>query len=214
MDKIKIVLADDHQILLDGLRALFEKQEGIEIAGVYPDGAQLFDDLKNTMPDMAIIDINMPGLNGLELTLKIKKEFPSIKVITLSMFDDTVHIMQLIKAGVSAYLFKNTSNTQLLEAISEVQGGNTYFPPEVSEKVAACTRSEKGRQYDIPAPGLTNRELEILKLIAQEYSNAKIGDTLFISERTVETHRKNMLRKANHKNMVGLLKYALDNHLI
>ncbi len=214
MEKIKIVLADDHQILLDGLRALFEKQEAIEIAGVYNNGATLFEDLKRTVPDIAIIDINMPGLNGLELTLRIKKEFPAIKVITLSMFDDIVHIMQLIKAGVSAYLFKNISNSELFEAIREVEKGNTYFPAEVSAKIAAYTRSEKSRQYEVPGPVLTNRELEILKLIALEYSNAKIADTLFISERTVETHRKNMLRKANHKNMVGLLKYVLDNHLI
>jgi len=214
MDKIKIVLADDHQILLDGLKALFEKQDLIEIAGIYNNGADLFDALNDTLPDIAIIDINMPGLNGLELTLKIKKEFPAVKVITLSMFDDIVHIMQLIKAGVSAYLFKNVSNSKLLEAIIEVEKGNTYLPAEVSAKIAAFTRAEKNKQYEMPPPALTGRELEILKLIALEYSNAKIADALFISERTVETHRKNMLRKTNHKNMVGLLKYVLDNHLI
>ena len=214
MDKIKIVLADDHQILLDGLKALFEKQEIIEIRGAYNNGAELFEDLKNTQPDIAVIDINMPGLNGLELTLRIKKEFPVVKVITLSMFDDIVHIMQLIKAGVSAYLFKNVSNAKLLEAITEVAGGNTYFPAEVTAKIAAFTKSEKSRQYTVPAPALTARELQILKLIAMEFSNAQIGDQLFISERTVETHRKNMLRKTSHKNMVGLLKYVLDNQII
>jgi DNA-binding NarL/FixJ family response regulator len=214
MDKIKIVLADDHQILLDGLKALFEKQDELAIAGIYNNGADLFADLQNTMPDIAIIDINMPGLNGLELALKIKKDYPGIKVIALSMFDDIVHIMQLIKAGVSAYLFKNAGNTKLLEAIMEVKTGNTYFPPEVTARITAFTKAEKAKQYEIPAPTLTGRELEILKLIALEYSNAQIGNTLFISERTVETHRKNMLRKTNHKNMVGLLKYVLDNHLI
>src|SRR6185437_433548 len=186
MDKIKIVLADDHQILLDGLKALFEKQDLIEIAGIYNNGADLFDALNDTLPDIAIIDINMPGLNGLELTLKIKKEFPAVKVITLSMFDDIVHIMQLIKAGVSAYLFKNVSNSKLLEAIIEVEKGNTYLPAEVSAKIAAFNRAEKNKQYEMPPPALTGRELEILKLIALEYSNAKIADALFISERTVE----------------------------
>jgi DNA-binding NarL/FixJ family response regulator len=214
MNTIKIVLADDHQILLDGLRALFDKEEGIVVAGIYNNGLDMFNSLKNTRPDIALIDINMPGLNGLELTLKIKKECPGIRVMTLSMFDDINHIMQLVKAGVSAYLFKNISNDELLKAIREVDKGNLYFSPGISARVSEYVKAERSRQYQVPAPALTSRELEILKLIATEYSNAQIGDKLFISERTVETHRKNMLRKTNHKNMVGLLKYVLDNGLI
>ena len=214
MDKIKIVLADDHQILLDGLQALFQKQEDIIVAGVYNNGLDMYDDLKNTLPDIAIVDISMPGLNGLELTLKIRKEYHEIKIITLSMFDDITHIMQLIRAGVSAYLFKNINNDELLLAIREVAKGGTYFSQEISLKVAAFLKAEKNRYNQPLIPALTSRELEILKLVALEYSNAKIADTLFISERTVETHRKNMLRKTNHKNMVGLLKYVMDNHLI
>jgi len=214
MCEIKIVLADDHQILLDGLSSLFDKQDNILVSGAYANGLDLYQDLKNTMPNIAIIDINMPGLNGIELTLKIKREFPAVKVIILSMFDDITHIIQLVKAGVSAYLFKNINNYDLLNAIAEVGKGNLYFSPEVSAKIAEHAKAEKSKQYQIPTPSLTSRELEILKLIALERSNAQIADQLFISERTVETHRKNMLRKTNHKNMVGLLKYVIDNHLI
>jgi len=214
MKKIKIVLADDHQILLDGLAALFEKQDDITVAGVYDNGLDLYRDLKNTLPDVALIDINMPGLNGLELTVKIKKEFEGIKVITLSMFDDITHIMQLTKAGVSAYLFKNINNKELLEAVYTVSGGEKYYSAETARKLAEFTELRKDNQLDPQSAALTKRELEILKLIALEYTNAHIADSLYISERTVETHRKNMLRKTNHKNMVGLLKFVLDNHLI
>ncbi len=214
MNRIKIALADDHHILLDGLKALLEKQQDILLVGIYDNGLTLYEDLKNTMPDIVLIDINMPGLNGHELTLKIKKEFAGIKVITLSMFDDITHIMQLIRSGVSAYLFKNVNNNELLEAIYTVAKGEMYFSTEVSGKIAAFAKAEKSKPDELKIPALTNRELEILKMVALEYSNAQIADLLYISERTVETHRKNMLRKTNHKSMVGLLKYMLDNHLM
>lgn len=211
---IRIVLADDHKILVDGLRSLLEKQADMEVVGIYYNGLDLYNNLKNTSPHIALIDINMPGLNGYELATKIAKEYKGIKVISLSMFDDIAHIMQLLKAGVSAYLLKNINNEELLEAIYSVAAGKSYFTAEIADKIAAFNSTHKNGGEELPTPSLTKRELEILKLIALEYSNAKIADTLFISERTVETHRKNMLRKTNHKNMVGLLKYVFENHLI
>jgi DNA-binding NarL/FixJ family response regulator len=211
MDKVRIVLADDHQILLDGLQSLFEKQGDFLVVGKYNNGIDLYEELRNTQPDIAIIDINMPGLNGHELTLKIKKEFGHIKVIILSMFDDITHITQFVKAGVSAYLLKNINNEGLLRAMYEVEKGNTFFSEEISAKLIAFKKAEKNAPG---GPALTNRELQILKLITIEYSNAQIADALFISERTVETHRKNMLRKTNHKNMIGLLKFVFDSNLI
>lgn len=214
MGKVKIVIADDHHILLDGLRALLAKQKDIQLAGVYDNGLSLYEDLKNTNPDIALIDINMPGMDGYELTLKIKKELPDIKVMTLSMYDDGANIMKLINAGASAYLFKNVNNDELLDAINAVARGKMYFMAEISEKIAAYEADEAKRQKEAPTHRLSARELEILKLISQEKSNGEIADALFISERTVETHRKNMLRKTNHKSMVGLLKYVLEHKLI
>jgi len=214
MNKIRIVLADDHLILLDGLKALLSKQKSLEIVGVYDNGLSLYEALPDTNPDIALIDINMPGLNGHELTLKIKQEFSDIKVITLSMHDNASEIIKLIEAGVSAYLFKNVNNDVLLEAIHAVALGKTYFSPEVSEKIALFSEVRPGKETDSLTLKLTARELEILKLISQEHNNAQIADALFISERTVETHRKNMLRKTNHKSMVGLLTDVLENRLI
>lgn len=214
MEKIRIVVADDHHILLDGLKALLQKQKDIDIAGLFDNGKSLFEALPTLKPQVALVDINMPEMDGLTLTKKIQQHFPHINILVLSMHDDALHIMELIEAGASGYLLKNVTDKELLEAIKAVAAGKRYFSPEVSEKLAALAMQQQRKGEHPSEPKLTERELEILRLIAQEYSNAKIADTLYISERTVETHRKNMLRKTNNKTIVGLLKYALENRLI
>jgi len=214
MNKTKIVIADDHHILLDGLKAMLQKQKDIEVAGLYTNGQELFDELNTTQPAVAIVDINMPGMNGEELTTKIKEFYPAVHVIALSMYDDATHIMDMIEAGVSGYLLKNVNDKELLDAIRMVAGGKMYFSSEVSEKITTLAIRQQKKLEQPEEPRLTERELEILKLVAAEYSNAEIASTLFISERTVETHRKNMLRKTNNKTIVGLLKYALEKQII
>jgi len=214
MDKIKIVVADDHHILLDGLRALLQKQKDVDVAGMYDNGLTLFDQLGTTCPQVALVDINMPGLNGQELTIKIKESYPAINVIALSMYDDAGHIMDMIEAGVSGYLLKNVNDKELLDAIRTVAGGKMYFSSEVSEKITTLVVRRQQKQEQAEEAKLTEREIEVLKLVAEELSNAQIAERLFISERTVETHRKNMLRKTNNKSIVGLLKYAMERHLI
>lgn len=214
MNKTKIVIADDHHILLDGLNAMLQKQADLEVVGMYDNGSALFDDLKNANPDVALVDINMPGMTGDVLTRKIKEFYPNIFVITLSMHDDAAHIMDMIEAGVSGYLLKNVNDKELVEAIRQVAHGKMYFSSEVSEKITSMVVQQQKRLNEPEEAKLTERELEILKLIAQEYSNAQIADTLFISERTVETHRKNMLRKTNNKTVVGLIRYAMERQLI
>jgi DNA-binding NarL/FixJ family response regulator len=130
------------------------------------------------------------------------------------MHDDAGHIMDMIEAGVSGYLLKNVNDKELVEAIRQVAQGKMYFSSEVSEKITSMVVQQQKRLNEPEEAKLTDRELEILKLIAQEYSNAQIADTLFISERTVETHRKNMLRKTNNKTVVGLIRYAMERQLI
>ncbi|MBL7717283.1 MAG: response regulator transcription factor [Flavipsychrobacter sp.] len=214
MDKIRIVVADDHHILLDGLKALLQKQKDLEIAGMYDNGLSLFDDIQKAQPQVALVDINMPGMNGLELTRKIKEYHSHIAVIALSMHDDAGHIMEMIEAGASGYLLKNVNDTELLDAIRAVKNGKMYFSQEVSDTITSYAVNKQRKQDQPEEAKLTERELEILKLIAEELSNAQIAETLFISERTVETHRKNMLRKTNNKTIVGLLKYAMEKSLI
>lgn len=209
-------MADDHHILLDGLNALLQKQKDMEVMGLFNNGMEVYDAISQLepKPQVALLDINMPLMNGHELTLKIKKEYPEIAVIILSMHDDAGHIMELIEAGASGYLLKNVTDKELLEAIKAVAAGKLYFSTEVSEKIALVAMQQQRKTDQAEEPKLTERELEILKLIAQEYSNAQIASTLFISERTVETHRKNMLRKTNNKTIVGLLKYAMEKQII
>lgn len=214
MDKIKIVVADDHHILLDGLKALLQKQKDMDVVGLYGNGLDLYNAVPTVSPHIVLTDINMPGMNGQELTTKLKQDYPQVSVIVLSMHDDIGHIMELIEAGASGYLLKNVNDKELLEAIRTVVSGKVYFCSEVAEKLSTFAVQQQRRAAMPEEPKLTDRELEILKLIAQEYSNAQIGDTLFISERTVETHRKNMLRKTNNKTIVGLLRYAMERQMI
>lgn len=214
MDKIRVLVADDHHILLDGLKALLQKQKDIEIAGLYNNGKQAFEALSELSADVMLVDINMPEMDGHELTRAVKQNYPSVAVIVLSMYDDAGNIMEMIDAGASGYLLKNITDRELLDAIRTVMQGRLYFSAEVSETIAQAAMTHHRRQDQPQEPKLTDRELEILKLIAGEMSNAQIAETLFISERTVETHRKNMLRKTNNKTIVGLLKYALEKQLI
>ena len=214
MEKIRIIVADDHHILLDGLKALLQKQKDIEIVGLFDNGKKVFEALSSAEAHVALVDINMPEMNGHALTQKIKESFPSVSVIALSMYDDAVNILEMIEAGASGYLLKNATDKELLEAIRTVAQGKLYFSQEVSEKITSLVVQQQKKIDQPPEPRLTDREVEILKLISQEYSNAQIAETLFISERTVETHRKNMLRKTNNKTIVGLLKYALEKRMI
>ncbi len=214
MEKIRIVVADDHHILLDGLKALLQKQKDIEIAGLFDNGKALYDAVTVLRPQVALLDISMPGMDGLTLTRLLRQDHPSIAILILSMYDDAGHIMEMIEAGASGYLLKNVTDKELLEGIKTVAAGKLYFSPEVSETIAGLAIRQQRRTETPPEPKLTDRELEILKLISQEHSNAEIAGMLFISERTVETHRKNMLRKTSNKTILGLLKYALEKQLI
>ena len=209
-----MVVADDHHILLDGLRALLQKQKDIEVVGLFDNGKSLYEALPGLQPDVALVDINMPGMDGQELTQQIKVNYPGISVIVLSMYDDSEHIMGLIDAGASGYLLKNVNDRELLEAIRTVSQGKLYFCAEVSERITSFALQQQRKPDKADEPKLTERELEILRLISKEYSNAQIAGELFISERTVETHRKNMLRKTNNKTILGLLKYAIEKQLL
>lgn len=214
MDKLRILIADDHHILLDGLKVLLQKQKDIEVVGMFSDGKSVLEALPNLQVDLALLDINMPKMNGHELMLYIRDQYPNLKVIVLSMYDDVGHIMEMVEAGASGYLLKNITDKELLEAIRTVVAGKLYFSSEVSEKITTLAVQQQRRSEENNEPRLTEREVEILRLIASEYSNAQIAGQLYISERTVETHRKNMLRKTKNKTIVGLLKYAMEKNIL
>lgn len=214
MSKINLVLVDDHHILLDGLSALLKTQKDMQVTAAYTNSADLLSNLEQLQANVFIADINMPGMNGIELTRAISARHNDAAIICLSMHDDAEHITEMSNAGASGYLLKNTNDKDLLEAIRTVAAGKLYFPDDILAKMKEYEQRTSRMAEEASAIKLTSRELEILKLIAAEYSNTRIAETLFISERTVETHRKNMLRKTNHSTMLGLLKFAIDHKLL
>ncbi|HOY40652.1 MAG TPA: response regulator transcription factor [Chitinophagales bacterium] len=212
MKKHKVILVDDHQMLIDGLSAILAANENIEILKTFTNGNLLLEELHELQPEIILTDISMPDIDGYELTKKIKQQNPSIQVIALSMSGSIADINKMLDVGISGYVLKNVGNQELIEAIYKVAQGKMHFSDDVTEEMVKNKHAKPNKQED--QVKLTERELEILKLIVQELNNAEIADKLFISERTVETHRKNMIRKFNTKTIVGLIKYAMDHKLI
>ncbi|HNQ11755.1 MAG TPA: response regulator transcription factor [Bacteroidia bacterium] len=209
---IRVYLVDDHQLMLDGLKTMLEDEESIQLCGMSNSAKEALETVEKLKPDVVITDISMPEMDGRELSLQVKKKFPYIKIIALSMFGDITHIREMMEAGISGYVLKNTGKKELMEAIHKVHSGDIYYCKEVANEVLRFINTKS----DAPKSSisLTAREIEIVKLIAEEYSNQQIAEALFISERTVETHRKNIFRKTETKSVVGLIKYALEKNII
>ncbi|HQO32207.1 MAG TPA: response regulator transcription factor [Chitinophagales bacterium] len=212
MNTYRIVLVDDHQMLIDGLSAILSHYPEIEIIKSYTNGNLLVEEINTVQPDIVLTDISMPMIDGYEMTKQIKKLRPATQVIAVSMSGNIADINKMLDVGISGYVLKNAGNQELIDAIRKVAQGKMYFSDDVTEEMVKNKHAKPEKKEDQPT--LTDRELEILQLIVQELSNAEIADKLYISERTVETHRKNMIRKFNTKTIVGLIKYALDNKLI
>jgi DNA-binding NarL/FixJ family response regulator len=211
MKPLRIILVDDHQIMLDGISALLKNDERFSIVGTYTRCADALAEMQNV--DVVITDIQMPEMNGLEFTKVIRSKFTGVFILALSMSGEDAMVSEMLNAGVNGYVLKNTGQEELKNALMTIVRGETYLSPEIA---AALTRAlvAQRKEAEDPAPKLTQREIEIIKLIAKEYSNEKIANELFISERTVETHRKNIFRKTGTKGVVGLLKYAMDKKII
>lgn len=208
MKKTKILIVDDHAIVLDGLKSLLSKIENIEVAGVANNGEEGLKQLVHTNAELVITDLNMPGMDGLEFIKTIRNDFPPTKIIVLSLHDEPHFIKSIMKHRVQGYILKNDTSSELVLAIEKVLDGKTYLSSKISQILMEQLNEPNTEKL------LTGRELEIIKLIAGECSNKKIAEQLFISERTVETHRKNIFRKTNSINIVGLIKYAYNNNLI
>lgn len=210
--KLKILIVDDHQILIDGIEAMLQDVDNFEVVAKLLDGKLALSYLTNNKVDILLTDLYMPRMTGIELTQRVKKEFPDVKVLALSVSYDVSIVHDLMDAGISGFILKTIGRNELIEAINEVSKGNVYFSREVSNEILRSLANRNDSEEEIYR--LTDREIEILKLIAQEFSNADIAKQLYISERTVETHRKNIYRKTNTKTIVGLIKYAVERKLI
>ncbi|MCW3103706.1 MAG: degU 1 [Bacteroidetes bacterium] len=211
MAKIKVFILDDHQMLIDGLKALLINEKEFEICGTANTAKAALEQIGKNTPDVVLSDINMPEMDGIAFTREVKKAHPEVKVLALSMFGEKSTISEILDAGASGYILKNTGKEELINALLKISAGGMFFSDEISAEMMKAL-SERGQKEE--KVHLTEREKEIINLIAKEYSNAQIGEALFISERTVETHRKNIFRKANTKTVVGLMKFAIENKLI
>jgi len=211
MEQIKILLVDDHKMVREGLKSILEKENFIVTAQAN-NGVEAVNILKDQQVDIVLTDINMPKMDGLELLKTIKRENPDQKVIALTMLGESQHIKQMLKAGASGYLLKNCSVQEIRKAIEAVMKGDTYYSPEVTQIIMDNLMGKKSSKMAVEVP-LSARELEVLHLIIKECSNQEIADTLFISTRTVDAHKRNLLEKTGSKNVAGLVLFAIEKRL-
>lgn len=216
MSKLKILLADDHQIVLDGLQALLSTISDFEIIGAVNNGKEAVDFIATKLkPDIVLMDIDMPVMNGINAAREIKKNFEGVRILTLSMHNEKGVIQTLMDAGADGYILKNSSKEELEKGIRTICNGETFFSTDVTMSLLNQS-SEIKQEKELPQEikDLTEREIEILKLVAEGYSNKEIGERLFISHRTVDTHRTNLMKKMNVHNVAGLIRIALKSGLV
>lgn len=204
----RIFIVDDHQMIIDGINLMLEGRPEFVVVGESTKPLDVLDMPDLAKADILITDIGMPDMSGVELTRAVKNKFPNINVLALSMFVDSAVVAEMIDAGISGYVIKNTGKKELIEALTKVGGGQKYFAQELTMELM---KSYKRGQEESK---LTDREIEIIRMIEKDMTTRDIADTLFISERTVETHRKNILHKTNTQTVVGLLKYAYERKII
>ena len=212
-EKIGIYIADDHEMFVEGISLLLAINGTVVVEASANTGTELIELLKKKIVDIVLLDINMPEMNGFEAAKIIVKKFPSVKIIALSMFLEKEYIQELINIGVYGYILKNTKIQELEKAIILIASGKKYFSNDVGLKLLnAQTNNEYAEGFLLEQQqGLTEREIDVLKLIVQENTTSEIAEKLFISVHTVETHRKNLIKKVKVKNVAGLVKYALQN---
>ncbi len=215
MNKIRVFLADDHLILREGIRALLEKVSDIEMVGEAGDGAEAVAKVEQLVPDVVLMDITMPGLNGLEATRQIKQKNPQVKVLILTMHETNQYLSQMLQAGASGYVVKTTATSELISAIRAVHQGDVYLYPSITRMlVEDYLQRVKGGEEKTSYEGLTSREREILMYIAEDRKNKEIADLLGISVRTVQAHRTNLMDKLGAHDRTELVKYAISKGII
>jgi DNA-binding NarL/FixJ family response regulator len=199
-------------MFIDGVKALLSKEKNLNFVHEALNGEDALSYIRKNKVDLLITDISMPGMSGTELTKRIKQEFPQIKVLVLTMFSDPAIINEILQSEAEGYILKNTGKQELLSAISKLMDEGTYYSNEVMNLMLKQNRKKLIEPNT--KEQLTERETEILKLVCEEYTTAGIAEKLFISPRTVDTHRKNILEKTQSKTIVGLIKYAFENNII
>ncbi|MDE3067993.1 MAG: response regulator transcription factor [Verrucomicrobiota bacterium] len=216
MEKIRVLLADDHTVVRQGLRVLLEAESDIVVVGEAETGRQAVQQAKKLVPDVVVMDIAMPNLNGLEATRQIVKEVPSAKLLVLSSYNDDEYVHQVTEAGATGYLLKQTAATDLINAVRETRNGNAFFSPAISKRLVERYREAflQGALIKKRTDLLTSREAEVLQLIAEGRANKQIAAELCISIKTVEKHRQQVMNKLNIHDIAGLTRYAISKGIV
>lgn len=207
MDKINVLIVDDHPMVLEGMRSMLAQISFANLSGTAADAYQAIEQIKISAPHIVITDINMPEISGIELTAKIKAQFPAVKVIAMSTFKERSYISQMIQSGASGYLVKSASKTEIEQALLSVYEGKLYMSLDVN--LSADEKQVTGK-----APVISSREKEVLELIADGFTNPQIATKLFISLHTVDSHRKNLLTKFGTSNTASLIKLAAKYNMV
>ncbi|MBP8724460.1 MAG: response regulator transcription factor [Saprospiraceae bacterium] len=212
---LQIAIADDHAMFVDGIESILRNENTIQVVARCFDGNSVFEMLRKYPVDVLLLDINLPDLSGIEVSKRIHEDFPDVKVIALSMYNEESIVSEMLKNGARGYILKNTGHHELIQAIQAVAAGHTYFSKDVTETIMGSLAKKPGTKKSfVLVPKLSNREKQILALIVKEYTTPEIAERLFISLKTVETHRSNLISKLNVRNTAGLVRAAIELQLI
>ena len=209
--KVLLAIVDDHQIVIDGLKSLLHGHDQFKVVFETTQPAKVPELLEARSVDILLTDVMMPGMNGAELAKLVRQRFPAVKILALSMSGQGTLVNQMIDdSDIAGYVLKNIGKQELIRALEKISKGGIYFSDEVLKEMTKASETKKVNEEI----NLTTREIEIIKLIEKEYSNKQIAELLFLSERTIETHRKNIFRKTKTNSVIGLIKYAYEHQLI
>jgi DNA-binding NarL/FixJ family response regulator len=216
---IKVLIADDHKMFVDGIDSILKYEDDIEVVDRCYDGISIFESLKAHSVDVMLLDVNLPGMNGIEVTERLSKEFPNIRVLALSMYNEESFVSEILKKGANGYILKNTGRADLVAGIHTVFKGQSYFSKEVTQTIMSSLMKKKKKSVEIQKrslhiPKISRREKEVLALIVKEFTTQEIAERLFISLKTVESHRASLLSKLNARNSAGLVRIAIENNLL
>lgn len=209
---IKVAICDDHNMVLRGIETMLGDTESIIITATYSLGKQLLGEIEGNVPNVLLLDINLPDSNGIDLCKELTKEYPDLAIIALSNYSETGFIKNMLRNGAKGYLLKNTDKQELVTAITTVHKGTTYLPRVIQDILLNDSIGNTSQITFIPK--LTRREKEVLHLIAKEHINQEIADLLFISSKTVESHRNNLIQKLGVRNTAGLIRVAIEKGLL
>ena len=211
---IQVVLADDHQIIIDGISNLLKDEPDINVVATCKNGAEVLNELKYTTTNILLLDLDMPIMNGFECAEQVQKKFPDVKIAILTMHQEKALIQKFIEFGVKGYFLKTIAKSELIQAIQTIANGGEYFPSDVTKALLQKQKITPDITQSPLLAELTEREVEIIRLVSQGFSNKEIADQLFISPRTADTHRTNTMRKLNLHNVAEMVRFAFQNKLV